>query len=73
MPEDLAPSFTDDTLLDPATRSLAERMADDIIARSVMQSFEPEDQETVPMKDFAEPDWDSLVPPDISDSFDFLL
>ncbi|KRS11005.1 hypothetical protein XM53_18155 [Roseovarius atlanticus] len=73
MPEDLAPSFTDDTLRDPAIRSLAERMADDIIARSVMQSFEPKDQETVPMKDFAEPEWDSLVPPDMTDSFDFLL
>ena len=73
MPEDLAPSFRDDTLFDTATRSLAERMADDIIARSVMQYFEPEDQETVPMKDFAEPEWDSLVPPDMTGGFDFLL
>ena len=65
-----------DTLRDPATRSLAERMADDITARSVMQYCDPQAQDTAPGKDPPKPDRDArdtIVPPGIPASFDFLL
>ena len=57
---------------DAKTRSLAEDLAEDIVQRSIMEYFEPQPRDTA-AKDIAEPDWDDLVPPDMTDGFDFLL
>ncbi|QFT81610.1 hypothetical protein FIU89_13380 [Roseovarius sp. THAF27] len=58
---------------DAKTRSLAEDLAEDIVQRSIMEYFEPKARDTATAKDIAEPDWDDLVPPDMTDGFDFLL
>ncbi|MBY5989424.1 hypothetical protein [Roseovarius atlanticus] len=58
---------------DAKTRSLAEDLAEDIVQRSIMEYFEPKARDTATAQDIAEPEWDSLVPPDMTDSFDFLL
>lgn len=58
---------------DAKTRSLAEELAEDIVQRSIMEYFEPQTRDTATAKDSAEPDWDDLVPPDMTDGFDFLL
>ncbi|WP_420556364.1 hypothetical protein [Roseovarius sp.] len=58
---------------DAKTRSLAEDLAEDIVQRSIMEYFEPKARDTASAQDSAEPDWDDLVPPDMTDGFDFLL
>ncbi|QFT99255.1 hypothetical protein FIU85_18210 [Roseovarius sp. THAF8] len=58
---------------DAKTRSLAEDLAEDIVQRSIMEYFEPKARDTATAQDIAEPDWDDLVPPDMTDGFDFLL
>lgn len=73
MPDDLKPGFVWNDSYDTAPKSLVERLADDIIQRSIMNQFEPRIDDSAKKETRAEPDWDGNVPPDLSDGFDFLL
>jgi len=72
MPEDCLRGFE----FKKTTQTEAElRLADEIFSLQTMnRSAEPKQEMTsVEMDDLKVTDWDSNVPPDLSDSFDFLL
>ncbi|MFN3208110.1 MAG: hypothetical protein ACE369_03755 [Roseovarius sp.] len=72
MPEDGIVIWFDE-IQDVRMRPLAEQLAEEIVQRSIMEYFTPDARHPAPAEKTPHSDWDDLVPPDISDGFDFLL
>ncbi len=53
--------------------TLADRLAQDIVQRSIMEYFDDTKADSQPEAQMSDADWDGNVPPDLVDGFDFLL